>query len=56
MIKIDLNRVYEGLNPLIGDDIAKVISFIVYCPDNVNISDLTVLAKSQASSTTLNRK
>ena len=48
--------VYEGLNPLIGDDIAKVISFIVNCPDNVNISDLTVLAKSQASSTVLNRK
>ena len=57
--KNDKNRsksVYEGLNPLIGDDIAKVISFIVNCPDNVNISDLTVLAKSQASSTVLNRK
>jgi len=57
--KNDKNRsksVYEGLNPLVGDDIAKVISFIVNCPDNVNISDLTVLAKSQASSTTLNRK
>ena len=41
---------------MIGDDIAKVISFIVNCPDNVNISDLTVLAKSQASSAVLNRK
>tara|TARA_B100000575_G_scaffold289551_1_gene291517 strand:- start:434 stop:1192 length:759 start_codon:yes stop_codon:yes gene_type:complete len=48
--------VYSGLNPLVGEDIAKVISYVVNCPDNVNISDITVLAKSQASSTILNRK
>ena len=50
------NSVYSGLKPLIGDDIAKVISYVVNCPENVNISDITVLAKSQASSTVLNRK
>ena len=48
--------VYSGLNPLVGGDIAKVISYVVNCPENVNISDITVLAKSQASSTVLNRK
>ena len=50
------NSVYSGLNPLVGEDIAKVISYVVNCPENVNISDITVLAKSQASSTVLNRK
>ena len=50
------NSVYSGLKPLVGDDIAKVISYVVNCPENVNISDITVLAKSQASSTVLNRK
>ena len=50
------NSVYSGLNPLVGDDIAKVISYVIDCPENVNISDITVLAKSQASSTVLNRK
>ena len=50
------NSVYLGLNPLVGQDIAKVISYVVNCPENVNISDITVLAKSQASSTVLNRK
>ena len=50
------NSVYSGLNPFVGDDIAKVISYVVNCPENVNISDITVLAKSQASSTVLNRK
>jgi len=50
------NLVYSGLNPLVGEDIAKVISYVINCPENVNISDITVLAKSQASSTVLNRK
>ena len=50
------NSVYDGLNPLVGDDIAKVISYVINCPENLNISDITVLAKSQASSTVLNRK
>ena len=50
------NSVYSGLNPLVGEDIAKVISYVISCPENVNISDITVLAKSQASSTVLNRK
>ena len=57
--KNDKNKsdsVYSGINPLVGDDIAKVISYVIDCPENVNISDITVLAKSQASSTVINRK
>jgi len=48
--------VYSGLDPLLGKDIARVINYVLSCPDNVNISDITVLAKSQASSTVLNKK
>ena len=47
--------VYHGVDPLVGDDVAKVISYVINCPENVNISDITVLAKSQASSTVVNR-
>ena len=47
--------VYYGVDPLVGDDVAKVISYVINCPENVNISDITVLAKSQASSTVVNR-
>ena len=47
--------VYSGVNPLSGNDIAKVISYVINCPDNINISDITVLAKAQASSTVINR-
>ena len=49
-------NVYAGMEPLYAEDIADIIKFIVERPDNVNISDITVLPKSQASSVVVNRK
>ena len=57
--KNDLEKaknVYTGMEPLCADDIADVISFLIERPDNVNISDITILPKSQASSVVVNRK
>ena len=57
--KSDLEKaknVYTGMEPLCADDIADVISFLIERPDNVNISDITILPKSQASSVVVNRK
>ncbi len=56
--KNDLGKaenVYRGMDPLIADDVADVISFIMNRSDNVNISDITILPKSQASSTVVKR-
>ena len=56
--KNDLEKaenVYKGIDPLIADDVAEVISFIMNRSDNVNISDITILPKSQASSTVVKR-
>ena len=56
--KNDLEKaenVYKGMDPLIADDVAEVISFIMNRSDNVNISDITILPKSQASSTVVKR-
>jgi 3-hydroxy acid dehydrogenase / malonic semialdehyde reductase len=56
--KNDLEKaenVYKGIDPLIADDVADVISFIMNRSDNVNISDITILPKSQASSTVVKR-
>jgi len=50
------NLVYDGINPLTPDDVAEVIYFIINRPDNVNISDITIFPKNQASSTVINRK
>ncbi|MEC7773214.1 MAG: SDR family NAD(P)-dependent oxidoreductase [Bacteroidota bacterium] len=47
--------VYKDVNPLVPEDIANVIDYVISSPENVNISDITVLAKSQASSTVINR-
>ena len=48
-------KVYEGLDPLMPQDIADVIHFVVTRPNHVNISDTIVFAKAQASSTIFNR-
>ncbi len=47
--------VYKDVNPLVSEDIANVIDYVISSPENVNISDITVLAKYQASSTVINR-
>ncbi len=41
--------VYNNLVPLTGDDIAGVIEWIISLPDHVNINDIEVMPKAQAS-------
>ena len=50
------NLVYDGIKPLTPNDVAEVIYFIINRPDNVNISDITIFPKNQASSTVINRQ
>jgi len=50
-----IDNVYKGMTPLTADDIAEVINFIINRSDNVNISDVTILPKAQASSTVVKR-
>ncbi|TJZ62757.1 SDR family NAD(P)-dependent oxidoreductase [Sphingobacterium olei] len=48
-------RVYTGLIPLNGFDIAEIISFVLSRPAHVNINDLLVMPTAQASGTIINR-
>ena len=41
--------VYQGYQPLTGEDIADIITFVVNTPDHVNILDLIVLPTAQRS-------
>ncbi len=41
-------KVYQGLKPLTGDDIADVIVWIAARPEHVNIAQVIVFPKSQA--------
>jgi len=53
--KSKAKSVYEGINPLTPDDVAEVIEFILDRPENVNLSDITMFPKCQASSTIVKR-
>ena len=50
------SKVYQGFTPLQPKDIAEIIWFTVTRPSHVNITDLTVMALDQASSTVVNKK
>jgi len=49
------NKVYEGLDPLMAQDIADAIWFVVSRPPHVNINDMLIMPTAQASATLMNR-
>lgn len=48
-------KVYEGFDPLIAEDIAEIIYFVATRPPHVNIADALVLPTAQASTSLINR-
>lgn len=42
------DTVYNGVTPLTGDDIARVIEWIVTLPEHININDIEVMPDRQA--------
>ena len=56
--KGDKNRstkVYEGMQPLTGKDVAETIRFMIEQPPHVNVADVLLLPTAQASSTLTHR-
>lgn len=49
-------KVYDGLEPLIANDIAEAIWFVVSRPAHVNINDMLIMPTAQATGTIINRK
>lgn len=47
------NSVYEGYDPLVAQDIAETIWFVVSRPTHVTINDLTIMPTAQAAATVL---
>lgn len=50
------NQVYQGYEPLIAADIANAIAYAINQPEHVQLADMTIFPKAQASGTTVNRK
>ncbi|WP_421938644.1 SDR family NAD(P)-dependent oxidoreductase [Pedobacter sp.] len=49
-------KVYEGVEPLIADDIADAIWYVVSRPKHVNINDMLIMPTAQANGTQVIRK
>jgi NADP-dependent 3-hydroxy acid dehydrogenase YdfG len=54
--KARADKVYEGLKPLMSEDIADAVIFAVTAPDHVDIQDILVMPKVQANSTLFYRE
>ena len=50
------DKVYEGFDPLLAEDIAEAIYFIINRPAHVNINDILIMPTAQANTTTLIRR
>jgi NADP-dependent 3-hydroxy acid dehydrogenase YdfG len=48
-------KVYEGIDPLIAEDVADVVTFAVTRPAHVNIDTIVVKARAQLSATVAHR-
>lgn len=49
-------KVYDGVDPLMADDIADAIWFVVSRPAHVNINDMLIMPTAQATGTIIDRK
>lgn len=57
--KGDKNRagkVYDGFTPLAGEDIANAIYYAISAPDHVDIQDLLIMPKAQASASIFHKE
>jgi len=50
------DKVYEGFTPLVAEDIAQTVLFMVTRPAHVNIADVLILPTAQASASVFNRQ
>lgn len=49
-------KVYEGIDPLVAEDIAQTAWFMISRPQHVTIADVLIMPTTQASATVFNRK
>lgn len=50
------DKVYQGIKPLTGDDVADVVLYAVQAPEHVQIAEVLVLATHQASGSVIHRE
>lgn len=49
------DKVYKGYQPLLAEDVASAVQFMLDAPAHVNIADMVILPRDQGGSTLVNR-
>ena len=49
-------KVYEGFEPLLPEDVADMIAYVINAPERVTIADVVMYAKAQSGPTTIYRR
>jgi NADP-dependent 3-hydroxy acid dehydrogenase YdfG len=49
-------EVYKGFDPLLAEDIADAVEFVLTRPKHVNINDILIMPSAQANSTTVHKE
>ncbi|MGV0644461.1 SDR family oxidoreductase [Mycolicibacterium sp. XJ879] len=49
-------KVYQGVTPLVAEDVAEVIGFVASRPSHVNLDSIVIRPRDQASATRFNRR
>ena len=50
------DKVYQGIQPLTGDDIADVVFYAASAPEHVQIAEVLILATHQANGSVIHRE
>ena len=50
------DKVYEGITPLVADDVAEVIGFVASRPSHVNLDQIVIRPRDQAPNGRFNRR
>jgi NADP-dependent 3-hydroxy acid dehydrogenase YdfG len=49
-------QLYEGMKPLVADDIAEAIAWVATRPSHVNVDEMVLRPRDQANATTVHRR
>jgi 3-hydroxy acid dehydrogenase/malonic semialdehyde reductase len=49
-------QVYQGFDPLVAEDIADAVNYVITRPAHMTVADMVILPTAQASATIINKK
>lgn len=50
------DKIYDGFDPLLAEDVANAVSFVLHCPPHMCVNDMEITATAQANAHNIVRK